>query len=347
MAAAGRRAEDSVADCLLNAPYNFEFFQAVRLLMLLMPGREPAGGAAKPAREVARFASRVTLEFPASAIHEIDRNPAGGGPPLMTVAFFGLMGTHGVLPFHYTEWMLARQSARDTAMAAFLNLFNHRWISLFYRAWEKHQLPMAFERSMLERQPSERLNSYLFDLVGLGTKGLRGRLSVRDETLLLYAGLAAQRPRSASALRGILRDYFDLPVEVLQFQGSWHGLGEGDFSYLSTEGLHNQLGVGAVAGDAVWIQEARFRIRIGPLQWEQFCSFLPGGRAMRELEDLTRFFLGTTPLFDVQLVLEASQVPRSQLREEPGYPPRLGWDSWLTEQPLGHDAGDAIFAEAA
>ena len=37
----------------------------------------------------------------------------------------------------------------------------------------------------------------------------------------------------------------------------------------------------------------------------------------------------------------------SRLRDETEYPPRLGWDSWLTEQPLGWDADDSVFSEAA
>ena len=39
--------------------------------------------------------------------------------------------------------------------------------------------------------------------------------------LLCYAGLLAQRPRSASALAGLLQDYFGVPVTVMQFVGQW------------------------------------------------------------------------------------------------------------------------------
>ena len=46
----------------------------------------------------------------------------------------------------------------------------------------------------------------------MGTAGLRGRLEVDDEVLLFYAGLLAQQPRSASALAGMLQDYFGVPV---------------------------------------------------------------------------------------------------------------------------------------
>lgn len=344
MGAAGGRTENSIADRLMDEAWDFDFFQAVRLLMRVLPERAPVGRDAKPSEEVVRFGSHVTLEFPASAIHEVVRSEREDGAPHMTVAFMGLMGVNGVLPLHYTEWMVLRSAAKDTSMAAFFDIFNHRWLSLFYNAWEKHRLAVTFERSQLETKRVDRLTDYLFDFVGLGTGGLKGRLCVRDETFLLYAGLVAQRPRSASALRGVLRDYFGVPVEIEQCIGGWYELEEGDRSYLTRESLSNQLGVGAIAGDMVWDQQSCFRIRIGPVGYKTFREFLPGERATAELTDLVRFLLGPTLVFDIQLVLAAAEVPAFQLAERL---PQLGWDSWLSEGGLPEDAGDAIFAEAA
>ena len=76
----------------------------------------------------------------------------------MTVAFLGLTGTQGVLPFCYTEWMLERKAAKDDTLAAFLDLFNHRLVSLFYRAWEKHRPPVLYEARRRPR-PEARIHS--------------------------------------------------------------------------------------------------------------------------------------------------------------------------------------------
>src|SRR5258708_15821398 len=114
----------------------------------------------------------------------------------------------------------------------------------------------------------------------MGSGGLRGRMRVRDEGLVLYGGLSAQRPHSASALRGILRDYFCVPVEIEQCLGSWYELEDADRCYLSAERDRNQLGEAAFIGDEVWDQSARFRIRVGPVGLERFTAFLPGGSAM-------------------------------------------------------------------
>ncbi len=128
----------------------------------------------------------------------------------MTVAFFGLTGTQGVLPLCYTEWMIAGRAAKDTTLAAFFDLFNHRLTSLFYRAWEKHAAPVLYELAAARNQQPDPFTHYLFDLIGIGTAGLRDRMRARDESLLRYCGLIAQRPLSAPSLRGILRDYFSV-----------------------------------------------------------------------------------------------------------------------------------------
>ena len=183
----------------------------------------------------------------------------------MTVAFLGLTGTQGVLPFFYTEYMIARKAAKDDTLAAFLDLFNHRLVSLFYRAWEKHRPPILYEQARDPRIAPGSLHPEPVRPDRHGHEGLRGRMRLPDESLLRYAGLIAQRPHSASAIRGILRDYFAVPVEIDQCVGSWYDLEDSDRSYLSPEMERNQLGVAAFIGEQVWDQQARFRIRVGPV----------------------------------------------------------------------------------
>jgi type VI secretion system protein ImpH len=331
---------------LFDRGYEFEFFQAVRLLARLYSYRQPVGGTAKPSDEVVRFGARQSagsMAFPASAVHDIERVPDSPDPARMTVAFLALTGTQGVLPLFYTERMIARRAAKDGTLAAFLDMFNHRLVSLFYRAWEKHRAPVLYESAAVRGALPDAFTQALFDMIGMGTGGLRGRMRVRDESLLWYAGLIAQRPHSASALRGVLRDYFSLRVEIDQCLGAWYELEAADRSYLSHELERNQLGVGAFIGDEVWDQQSRFRIRLGPLTFEQFTGFLPGGSAMDRLVDWTRYLAGQAAVFDVQLVLAADQVPYCRLDDEGAGAPRLGWMAWLKTEEFRTDAGDAVF----
>ncbi|MEO7650659.1 MAG: type VI secretion system baseplate subunit TssG, partial [Bryobacteraceae bacterium] len=256
---------------------------------------------------------------------------------------FGLTGTQGVLPHFYTEHMIMRRLMRDDAMGAFLDVFNHRLMSFFYRAWEKHHPVIGYEQKAATGREPDNFTQYLFDLVGMGTPDLRGRLSIPDEALLYYGGLVAQRPHSAAAVRGILRDYFGVPVEIDQFLGDWYPLREDDRSYMWTEGIHNELGGGAIAGDAVWDQQARFRIRVGPLGLKRFRSFLPEGKAIAELIEWTRFLVGTCMTFEVNVVLKAAEVPYCQLTDAEEEGPRLGWLGWLKTEEFQSDATDVEF----
>jgi type VI secretion system protein ImpH len=339
-------AAKSIETALFERGYEFEFFQAVRLLGRIFPQGKPVGGSAKPSEEFARFGARLSMAFPASAVHDIERNlsasDAGPETARVTVAFLALTGTQGVLPFYYTEWMIARKAAKDDTLAAFLDLFNHRLLSLFYRAWEKHRPQVLYELCSVRGREPDPFTQNLFDLIGMGTGGLRGRMRVKDESLLLYAGLLAQRPHSAAALRSILRDYFGVPVAIDQCLGSWYPLEDTDRCYLSPESERSQLGVGAFIGEEVWSQDSRFRIRVGPVGLPDFVEFLPDGVRMEKLVELTRLIVGDAIVFDVQVSLRAAEVPPCRLDDGGFDAPRLGWMGWLKTSEFTSDANDAV-----
>jgi type VI secretion system protein ImpH len=343
MATTGWRADSSISETLFDRGFELDFFQAVRLLTRLIPERKPVGTTARPGEEVVRFGAWLSLAFPASAIDVIERVPDWEGPPRMTVTFMGLSGIQGVLPVCYTEQMLAQDTAGNDALKDFLDLFNHRFVSLFYRAWEKHCVPVQYEAAALAGGGTDLFTRSLYDLIGLGTPGLRNRMRITDESLLPYAGLVAQRPRSATALRSILRDYFSLPVEIDQCIGSWYPLDDVDRSYLSFDSERNQLGVGAFIGEKVWNQQSKFRLRLGPIDLEHFSDFLPGRPGISKLLDLTRYLVGPSLAFEVQLILQADEVPDLQLTDEGTDGPYLGWSSWLKNDSFTKDASDAVF----
>lgn len=342
MGTESRGTDPSLAEELLDEGYRFDFFEAVRVLERLYPHRQPVGDEAMPGEEVVRFRSRLALTFPPSAIYELNEPQDSGKPVEMTVAFMGLTGPLGVLPRHYTELLLERVRKKDFVLRDFLDLFNHRLISLFYRAWEKYRFPIAYERAVAKHTEYDDFSLGLFDLISMGTQGLRGRLEIGDEALLFYAGLLAQHPHSATALVSILHDYFEIPVEVVQFVGQWLHLSPENRTRLGGEG-NNALGVNAVAGNRVWDQQARFRLRLGPLTFAEFLRFLPVGKVFRPFVQFTRYIVGQEFDFDVQLILKAEEVPGCQLGAKGSRAPRLGWTTWLKTKEFSKDAEDAVF----
>jgi type VI secretion system protein ImpH len=323
----------------------FDFFHAVWLLHLIFSDRPGVGRIGRPGDEPVRFTARQSLQFQASSIHSLSDET---DPPRMTVAFMGLTGVQGVLPLHYTEHILSRaaspgKNAKDFTMAEFFDLFNHRLLGLFYRAWEKHRFPARYQLAAAQNKTDD-ITQYLFDLIGMGTGGLRERMAVPDLALLRYAGLLQQRPASAVALQAILHDYFALRVEVEEFIGAWHRLEPEYQADLASPEINNCLGEGAIAGDAVWDTQARFRVRLGPLEFNDFTRFLPGTPALQELHDLTRFYVGPVLDFDVQLVVQREEVPGLCFGDDSATGPRLGWYAWLKTGGFEADAGDAVFS---
>jgi type VI secretion system protein ImpH len=336
MAATYGTTDSPLKDHLFAEPYRFDFFQAVRLLEQIDPERAPVGQDSEPLNEAVRFRTRASLTFPPSQIFKLAGGRSeNGGPPEMTVAFMGLTGPLGVLPQHFTELVAERARYGDTALWEFFDLFNHRAISLFYRIWEKHRLTVAFERGQLDH-----FTQYLFDTIGMGTEGLRQRLSVPDQALLLYGGLIAQRPHSVSIVEAILGDYFDVPVSVQQFAGHWLKLGEDDSTRLGAR--NNRLGVNTLTGPRFWETQSNLRPRFGPLTFTQFTAFLPVGSAFKPAKELARFLVGQEFDFDLQLTLKADEVPDCVITTHQGTRPMLGWTTWLKTQSFKKDDSQVV-----
>jgi type VI secretion system protein ImpH len=328
MAAVGWREKDSVAvaDALFAEGHRYSFLQAVRLLEDLYPDRTPPGEGTDPRRELVRFRSKVRLDFPASDVEEI--RSGDGEPAEMTVNVLGLAGVLGPLPPAVTELILERSFRKDTAFRDFLDLFNHRLVSLLYRARKKYRPaldPKAPDRG--------RVATVLYSLIGLGTPRLLGRLGIPDRVLLPYAGFLVDRARSNVGLVRILEDCFGAPAEIVPFQGRWHALDDQDVTLL---GRRNQalggVDAGAVLGRRVWDQAARFELRLGPMTLQRFRSFLPDGDAFGPLLAMTRFYVREELGFTLRLTLAAAEVPGLRLGRDGGA--RLGWTSWLKTKPF-------------
>jgi type VI secretion system protein ImpH len=326
-----------VEELLRSEPYRFEFFQAIRLLERMAPDRKPLGRFTNPSEEVARLGAHPSLSFPASEIQSIDWPE--GKPPSLAVNFMGITGPQGPLPHFYTTLILARLRSGDRTLRDFLDLFHHRMLSFFYQAWEKYRFAVSYERG--ER---DRFSHHLLDLIGLGTLGLQERLAVPDDAFLFFAGILGQRPHSAHALELLLNDYFEVPFEVIQLVGGWFRLDDTTECCIGERSTPSeQLGLGAVVGDEVWNQQARARIRIGPVDLENYLDFLPNGSAYDPLRALLRFWTNEEIDFEVQLILEREEVPRCQLGGEGDGAPQLGWVTWMKSKPMERHPEETIF----
>lgn len=322
---------------LEDEPFRVHFFQAVRMLQKMEHDRKPVGYFITPQGETIRFSARTSLAFPASELHELRR--LENGQMGMVVEFMGLCAAISVMPPPYTEYLIARAREKDYAMEDFLNIFNHRMISFFYRGWEKYRFFIEYERT-----GEDRLSARLLDLLGLGTEDLRGRSGVSDQAYLNYVGLLGRHVRSAASLKQILEDYFEVRVQIQQFAGAWRKLGaENQTCFTGLGGASELLGVGVVAGDEVWDQHGRIRVSLGPMPFEQYLKFLPGREAYHELVAWLKFYSNGSYETEVQLVLAREDAPPCELGSGGDRRPQLGLVSWLRTKPLNRDPADATY----
>jgi type VI secretion system protein ImpH len=308
----------------------------------------PVGHDYAPQSEVVRFRTLASHTFPQSelvAFAPPEQDDAGAQPPELTISFLGLTGPAGVLPHHYTQTVIDRSRLRDRTLLDFLDLFNHRIVSLFYRAWEKHRVPPLVERAEAEGREDVFTRS-LLNIVGLGGRSLRHRLESPDEFFLLYCGLFAHYPRNPVSLERMLSEWFGLPVAVLQFQGQWLALEPDAQTAMPNDrrpdGLNCQLGTTAIVGERVWSVESKFRLRVGPIGYDAFQQLMPGARMLTSLGQIVRMYAGPELDFDAQLVLRRDEVPKCRL-EPSGMGARLGWNTWACSRSPSEDVDEAIF----
>jgi type VI secretion system protein ImpH len=317
--------------------FRFEFFQAVRLLERMETDRKPVGYFVPPASEAIRFASLASLSFPPSQLYSLDRED--GGRLRLVVQFMGLCASITILPNAYTEYLLLQIRNKDLAMRDFFDIFNHRMISLFYRGWEKYRFFVGVEASH-----ADGLSPRLMDFLGLGTTGLQDRNEIPDRALIAYSGLLGRHTKSPGSLKQILEDYFEVPVTIEQFAGTWRSLPPGNRTIFGGPNrASQQLGLGAVVGDEVWEHHGRIRIRIGPLDFDDYRSFLPGPGAYNDLKAWVRYFSSGQFEAEVQLILKRNDVPQCALGLRGREESRLGLVSWLKTKPIAVDPGDAVF----
>jgi type VI secretion system protein ImpH len=327
MAASRRRETACLKDILLANPERFEFFQAVRLLTRHDPGHAPVGTQDDPNREGLRLSADSSMVFPTSDIVTIEK-PDAQGPTCVTVAFFGIAtpASFGSLPIPYVEHVLSLREKKNMELYDFLNLLNHRFLSLFYRAQQKYRVAMLYEcETPGAVSPFERI---VLAVSGVDAAAKATTLPFDHRLLLRHASSMRRGTLPALALEELLAAHFGVLVGIVQFVPRWYEMDPADRSCLGTAASH--LGADIVLGGRVEDAQGGFRIRVGPLTWNQFQTFLPVGDAHAELSDIVRQSIGPELGFDLELVLDDRDSPQMCLgAPEAGGQPLLGWSSWL------------------
>lgn len=297
-------------------PWRFDFFAVLRRLERSFPERGRIADVAARRDEYVALGEPPFLDFPASTIAQADRD--GQGRLRLLVKFLGLLGPQGALPLTTTEESYHWSLVHDDAFPRFLDIFNHRFLQLFYRAWADSR-PVAQH----DRPDLDRFAAYVGSVIGLGSGPFHDRDSVPDAEKLAHAGLIGAQAKSASRLRSFLAGLFDAEVEIEQFCGTRLVFDPQDRTRIGRS--HCALGGGALLGASVYSVEDKFRVCIVARDLAQFGRFLPNGDRCEPLADAVFFVLGEQFEWDVELALPVGEVEPIRL----GRSGHLGWTSWM------------------
>ncbi len=318
---------------LQREPYRFDYFQAVRQLECAHPDKPRIGRSQRPMDDPVRLGQAPSLAFAASALasYEPGKN---GRPPRLSGYFFGLFGPNGPLPIHLTEYAYDRgRNAHDPTFARFLDVFHHRMLALFYRAWANARPAVSFDRP-----DADWFGVYLASLFGLGMETLRDRDALPDVAKLHFAGRLACQTRNPDGLQAMMAQYFGLPVRIEEFVGAWMDLPDDGQCRLGLSPETGALGLTAIAGARVWGCQQKFRVVLGAVDLAEYRRLLPGGDSLRRLVALVRNYIGDELGWDLNLILKREEVPQLKLGESG----RLGWTTWLGERQAESDADDLV-----
>ena len=320
---------------LQAAPDSFDFFAALRRLECAYPDKPRIGTSHRAQDDAVRFGQQPSLAFEGAALHSFTPG-ADGAPDKLQVNFFGLMGANGPLPVHLTDYVRDRlRNANDPTLASFLDLFHHRLIALFYRAWASAQPAVS-----LDRPDTDRFADYIASLIGTGVASLQQRDAAPDYAKLHYAGRLSAQSRNAEGLAAILNGFFKLPVQVEQFVGHWMTLPADGLCRLRSGPDAERLGVSTVLGTRVWNRQHKFRLVIGPVDAGQLTQMLPGGVSVERLVAWVRNYAGLEYDWDVRLIVKKQALPPLRL----GRGARLGWTTWLSGRPPPQDDSQLRFS---
>lgn len=310
---------------LARHPWRFGFYQAVRRLNCAFPDKALTGQSGKPSEDPVRFGQTPHTSFAPSTLSKLEYRQ-GGRAPWLTQNFLGVFGPNGPLPLHITEYARDRKRHhQDDTFANFADLFHHRIVSLFYRAWSQAQPTVQ-----RDRPGEDRFAVYLGSLVGLGMPALQDADAMPHDAKLHFAAHLGSLPRHTEGLTAMLSGILGVPVRIVEFVAHWLRIPQRDRFVLGTRHDIGRLGESCVIGERVWQRQDKFQVRLGPMNLEQYERFLPTGSSFRALVDAVWNYLGSEWLWEVNLRLEGRQKPVVCLGKQGA----LGWTTWLqTERP--------------
>jgi len=292
-------------------PEKYHIFQALRLIEAAYADKPRLGRSRRPKQDAIRLKQRVDMAFASSTVARFVPQDAQTGEPGELAQFmFGLFGPNGPLPLHFTEYAYNRQrSFRDPTFKAFGDMFHHRMLSLFYRAYASGEPTSSFDRKGEVDPFAQKVAAF----AGLKGAALADRDAMPDLAKLRYAGRLSHGTRNEEGLLALISGFFGAPATMESFVGTWLELDPKDTWELGNPHKPAKLGQSCSIGSKVWTRQAKFRFRVGPVGLAEYKRLLPGGDSLKRLKALVNNYMGEAMMWDMNLVLRKGEAEPAML----------------------------------
>ncbi len=295
--------------------YHQGFAPLLRYLDANAPLAARIGYSVSPKQDCVRFGQTPLLHFHASAFTEVRFGSVNGDYKLKN-SYWGMFGINGPLPSHLTEYAIERNyRLKDKTLAEFLDVFHHRFISLFYRAWADAEPTVSHDRP--EQDTFKRMINAFSGDVGAGQDSFNQYQNIHQ----YLSGLFSQKNRSSQTLRQLLSESLHLDVAIEEFQGRWCTIEPSEQTRLGR--ANATLGVDSIAGGRTYQRSFSFAINIGPVNYDQYIGLLNNKQRIKNIIKLTQKAVGQEYEFSINILLKAYQTKPCQLGAA-----QLGINSW-------------------
>lgn len=309
MATEERKPNATLSEQLAAEAKRFEFVRAVQLLQRLYPGTTPIGELGPPDTEAIRFRHDPSFIFHSSDVTSIEPRVAKPGHIFgrITTTFLGLVGAASPLAPHLTEDVFEAEQNEDHSLRDFYDIFHHRLISLLFRAWKKYRFASGFRTDA-----ADAFTKRAFAFVGVDAGGALPQHGLPPGDLLGLASLVSQHTRPPRMLRLILERLLPgVGVDIECFVARRMTIEEPQRVRLGV--ANTVLGEDMTIGRSVLDRSGAFRVIVGPVPYELYEAFMPGGRHHDRLKRIVDQFSGGVLEPELELKLEQADAPRFRI----------------------------------
>ncbi|WP_049601773.1 type VI secretion system baseplate subunit TssG [Yersinia bercovieri] len=289
-------------------PYT-QFYRFCQLLEQSQPDAPPLGSHWQVRHDPGRFRPHPGMGFPASEFKRVEIPAHPHLPPTIRTTFMGLYGVESPLPTAYIDDITQRREGHE-AVSDFLDIFNHRLITQYYRVWRKYSYPASFSPG-----GTDKTSRYLLSLCGLGIEGCAQNIATPVSRFLALTGMMRLPTRTSEGIIAL--------VQLLAPETDAHVIAH-DRCRIP---LRNPLALSArhpvsmsnspVMGSHALDVNSQVLLQLKTDNPDEAREWLPGGQLHTDLMALLHVYLGSRLHVRLQLTVLRALLPDAQLSCQP------------------------------